>query len=99
MLPPELAAPTSTIYGAFDANQMPLLRQIVNERYSATGYGVLNFISTSAGGIMVYAGGRLMDAKIDLARLFQGAGVALFIAGLLLLAIKLPKQTSVEVNH
>jgi MFS family permease len=78
--------------GAFDANQMPLLREIVDERYSATGYGVLNLIGTMAGGIMVYVGGRLMDAQIDLALLFQGAGAALFVAGALLLAIRIPKS-------
>ena len=74
--------------GAFDTNQMPLLREIVGERYSATGYGMLNFVSTTAGGIMVYIGGKLIDAHINLAWLFQGAGAALFVAGLLFLLIR-----------
>lgn len=82
--------------GAFDANQMPLLRQIVGERFSATGYGILNLIGTTAGGIMVYAGGKLMDAHIELSRLFQGAGMALFIAGLLLFIIRIPRHASTE---
>ncbi|HEX4792336.1 MAG TPA: MFS transporter, partial [Humisphaera sp.] len=75
--------------GAFDANHMPLLREIVDERYSASGYGLLNFVSTAAGGIMVYAGGALRDAQVPLGAIFQVAGVALFIAGMLLLVIRL----------
>jgi MFS family permease len=73
--------------GAFDTNQMPLLREIVGERFSATGYGMLNFVSTTAGGIMVYVGGRLIDAHINLSKLFQAAGAALFVAGLFLALI------------
>ena len=76
--------------GAFDSNQMPLLRELIDERFSATGYGLLNLISTTAGGIMVYAGGALMDAHVDLARIFQTAGAGLFAAALLLLAIPFP---------
>ena len=73
---------------------MPLLREIVDERYSATGYGMLNFISTTAGGIMVYAGGRLIDAHIDVARIFQTAGAALTFGGLLLPLIRVPRPRS-----
>lgn len=74
--------------GFFDANQMPVLRQLIDERYSATGYGFLNFISCAAGGVMIYVGGRLKDAQVDLSRIFQFAAVSLVILGLLLLAIK-----------
>jgi MFS family permease len=70
--------------GAIDANQMPLLRQVIDERYSALGYGLLNFASTTAGGIMVYAGGAMLDAHVDLARIFQAAGAGLFVGGILL---------------
>jgi len=74
--------------GAFDANHMPLLREIVDERYSASGYGLLNFVSTAAGGLMVYVGGALRDASVPLEVMFQVAGVALFVAGALLLVIR-----------
>src|SRR5262249_14493920 len=80
--------------GAFDSNQMPLLRDLADERYSATGYGVLNFISTTAGGAMVYAGGAMLDAQVPLARIFQVAGVLLFFAGLLLAIIRYPSRPS-----
>lgn len=74
--------------GFFDANHMPILRQLVNERYSATGYGVLNFVSCAAGGIMIYAGGMMKDAKADLSVVFQLSAGGLFIVGLMLFFIK-----------
>jgi MFS family permease len=79
--------------GAFDANQMPLLREIIDERYSATGYGILNLVSTVAGGLMVYAGGAMVDAQLDLARVFQAAGAGAVLAGVLLLLIHVPKRS------
>jgi MFS family permease len=81
--------------GAFDSNQMPLLRQLIDERFSATGYGLLNLIGTTAGGIMVYIGGALMDAQVDLARVFQVAGGALIVASLLLFAIPFPRSSRI----
>lgn len=75
--------------GAFDANQMPLLRQIAPEEFSATGYGFLNLIGTATGGAMVYASGALLDAKIPLTVIFQACGVALTVGGGLLILIKL----------
>ncbi|HZZ41648.1 MAG TPA: MFS transporter [Tepidisphaeraceae bacterium] len=73
--------------GAFDANQMPLLREIVPERYSATGYGFLNLISTAVGGVMIYVGGALLDAHVELNTIFQFAGVALLLAGVFLFLV------------
>jgi MFS family permease len=73
--------------GSFDANQMPILRELAGPRTSATGYGLLNFVSTATGGIMVFAGGAMKDARLDLAYVFQACGVGLvFVAGLLLAA-------------
>jgi MFS transporter, Spinster family, sphingosine-1-phosphate transporter len=74
--------------GFFDANHMPILRQLVNERYSATGYGVLNFVSCAAGGIMIYVGGMMKDAKVDLSVVFQFSALGLFIVGVMLFFIK-----------
>jgi MFS family permease len=72
----------------FDANHMPILRYIADERYSATGYGFLNFISCTTGGIMIFVGGWLKDAHIDLSRVFQFSAVGLLAVGLLLFAMK-----------
>jgi MFS family permease len=80
--------------GFFDANHMPILRQLADERYSATGYGVLNFISCAAGGAMIYASGLLKDAQIDLSVVFKFSAVGLFIVGLMLFAIK-PRRSTI----
>jgi hypothetical protein len=64
----------------------------VNERYSATGYGFLNFVSCAAGGLMIYAGGAMKDANIDLSKVFQFSAVGLLIVGLMLFAVK-PRAT------
>ncbi len=74
--------------GFFDANHMPAARQLVGERYSATGYGFLNFISCASGGLMIYLGGRLKDAGVDLSRIFQVSAGGLFLVGLLFFALK-----------
>jgi sugar phosphate permease len=79
--------------GFLDANLMPALRAIGDQRYSATGYGVLNFVSVMMGGAMIYAGGWLKDAQVDLARIFQASAAGLLVVGLLLFAVK-PSRAS-----
>jgi MFS family permease len=74
--------------GFYDANLMPILRQVVDERYSATGYGIFNCTSCFAGGIMTLLGGVMRDQHMDLALVFQGTAGGVFIAGLLLLAVR-----------
>ncbi len=74
--------------GFFDANHMPILRHIAPQRYSATGFGFLNFISCLTGGVMIFVGGWLKDAHVDLSRVFQVSAVGLLLVGLLLFALK-----------
>jgi len=58
-----------------DANMMPILTLVSDKRYRATGYGVLNLCARVVGGITIYAGGALRDAKIDVSNVFHfGAG-------------------------
>jgi len=83
--------------GSIDANQMPLVRQILPAHLSATAYGLLNLISTTAGGVMVYVGGGMLDAHIDLSRIFQCAGVGLVFGGLILAVIR-PRQTGIPIR-
>ncbi|NQD70193.1 MFS transporter [Sphingobacterium shayense] len=75
--------------GANDANLMPLLAQVINPRYIATGYGFLNFLSTIVGGLMVYLGGALKDANVNLSITFQVIAVLLLLATLSLRFIKI----------
>ncbi len=77
--------------GFSDANLMPILRQIVDSRYIATGYGFLNFLSTIVGGLMVYVGGWLKDAQVDLSIVYEISAVLMLLATLLLFAVRLRK--------
>ncbi len=68
-----------------DANLMPILCTVADDRYRATGYGVLNLFACVVGGLGIYAGGVLRDAHIDVRILFQiAAGGMVVCAGLLL---------------
>ncbi|WP_129714715.1 MFS transporter [Pedobacter sp. SYP-B3415] len=78
--------------GFNDANLMPILRQVADGRYVATGYGFLNFLSTIIGGLMVYVGGALKDAQIDLSVIYQVSAVAMLLATLSLFAVKIKKS-------
>ncbi|MDX9773028.1 MAG: MFS transporter [Bacteroidales bacterium] len=74
-----------------DSNMMPMLCLVVDPRYRATGYGVLNFFGTIIGGVGLYMGGVLRDAHIDLSIMFRIAAVAMIICGALLFSIR-PKK-------
>jgi MFS transporter, Spinster family, sphingosine-1-phosphate transporter len=79
--------------GFHDSNFMPIISQVVDEKYRATGYGMMSFFSVIAGGIMIYIGGALKDANISLALIFQVSAVGVLLSGLILLALKLKKET------
>ncbi|MEH6305800.1 MFS transporter [Olivibacter sp. CPCC 100613] len=79
--------------GFNDANLMPILRQVADDRYIATGYGFLNFLSTIIGGLMVYVGGALKDAQVDLSIIYQASAVLLLVASWTLFAIKIKKDS------
>jgi len=65
---------------------MPILCQIVPPRQRATGYGVMNLVSTSCGGLADWGFGVLRDAHVPLNIIFGiFAGVALFSVVLVLL--------------
>lgn len=63
--------------GALDANLMPILRSKIDERFAATGYGMLNLTSVAAGAGAGILGGLLLELGISL-------GYALAMGGLLL---------------
>lgn len=78
--------------GINDSNLMPVLRQVSDNRYIATSYGLLNFVSTIIGGMMVYVGGALKDAQVDLSIVYQVSAVLMLIATWSLFAIKIKKD-------
>ncbi len=71
-----------------DANLMPILCQVSDPRYRATGYGVLNMFNMLAGGVTVYAGGALRDSHFNLGILYQIAAAVLLACGVVLLLVK-----------
>lgn len=79
--------------GFNDSNLMPILRQVADGRYIATGYGMLNFLSTIVGGLMVYVGGALKDAQVDLSIIYQVAAVIMLLATWSLFAVKIKNNS------
>lgn len=67
-----------------DANMMPILTLLIDKKYLATGYGILNFIACLVGGLSLYAGGAMRDMDINIGQLFKISSVLmLFIAFIL----------------
>jgi predicted MFS family arabinose efflux permease len=79
--------------GCHDANFMPIICQVVDKQYRATGYGLMSFFSVNAGGLMIYIGGALKDANISLSVVYQISAVGVLLSGLILLALRLKKDT------
>jgi MFS family permease len=74
-----------------DTNLMPVLCLVADPRYRATGYGVLNLISTVLGGIGLYVAGAMRDMHIDLSVAFKFASLLLLICAVLFYLVK-PKM-------
>ncbi len=73
-------------WGVFDANNMPILAQIVRPELRATGYGVMNLVSISCGGFADWGFGALRDARVPLDLIFGAfAGTAVLSVVLVLL--------------
>ncbi|MFC5411493.1 MFS transporter [Larkinella bovis] len=71
-----------------DANMMPILTLIIDKKYLATGYGILNFISCLIGGLSLYAGGVIRDMNIDISILFKISSGIMIMALFLLWRLK-----------
>ncbi|HVZ04479.1 MFS transporter [Hyphomicrobium sp.] len=74
--------------GFLDSNLMPAACTVTDFRHRATAYGLLNFVGTTAGGVMTYVGGMLKEENVPFATTFQVASLLIFIAGLCLFAVK-----------
>lgn len=77
-----------------DSNMMPILCTVTDSRYRATGYGVLNLFSCIVGGLTIYAGGALRDAKVDVSHVFQFAAFSMLICAALLFCIRPAKSAA-----
>ncbi|MCS6867079.1 MAG: MFS transporter [Gemmataceae bacterium] len=78
--------------GFLDANLMPAVCTVADVRHRATGYGLMNFVGTSAGGLMTYVGGRMKDAHIPFTDMFPFVAAMIFVAGMLLFAVRPTRQ-------
>jgi predicted MFS family arabinose efflux permease len=78
-----------------NANMMPILCQIADARYRATGYGILNLCSCIVGGVTIYLGGALRDANIPVTVVFNASVfITLICCGLLYLIKPAPARPS-----
>lgn len=73
-------------WGLFDGNNMPILCQIVRPELRATGYGIMNLVSISCGGLADWGFGEMRDRQVPLHLIFGlFAACAAFSAVLVLL--------------
>lgn len=88
-------------WGFFDTNNMPILCQIARPQVRATGYGLMNLVSISCGGIADWGFGHLRDLRIPLLAIFGiFAGVAaLSVVLVLLIRPRYTDATPVPVRH
>jgi MFS transporter, Spinster family, sphingosine-1-phosphate transporter len=86
-------------WGFFDCNNMPILCQITRPEVRATGYGMLNLVSISCGGLGDWAFGRLRDLGVGLNLIFGAfAGVAL-LSVFIVLMIRPEPNASAEASR
>ena len=81
-------------WGLFDTNNMPILCQIARPHLRATGYGIMNMVSISCGGLADWGFGMLRDAQVPLMSIFGIFGSVAFCSTALVLLIR--PQTEVS---
>jgi MFS transporter, Spinster family, sphingosine-1-phosphate transporter len=75
-------------YGFFDCNNMPILCQVVRPRLRATGYGVMNLVSISCGGLADWGFGALRDRRVPLHVIFGLFAAVALLSIVLVLMIR-----------
>ena len=75
-------------WGFFDCNNMPILCQVVRPTQRATGYGVMNLVSISAGGFADWGFGALRDAQVPIDAIFGVFSGAAVVSVVLVLLIR-----------
>ncbi len=73
-------------WGFFDCNNMPILCQIARPELRATGYGIMNLVSISCGGVADWGFGVLQDRNVPLNQIF---GAFALVAGLSIVVVLL----------
>ena len=75
-------------WGFFDCNNMPILCQIARPELRSTGYGIMNLVSISAGGLADWGFGIMRDHNLPLFLIFGTFASAALISVVLVLLIK-----------
>jgi MFS transporter, Spinster family, sphingosine-1-phosphate transporter len=82
-------------WGFFDCNNMPILCQIVGQELRATGYGVMNLVSISCGGLADWGFGTLRDRRVPLNVIF-GAFASTAILSIALVLLIRPRKELID---
>lgn len=75
-------------WGFFDCNNMPILCQITRPELRATGYGIMNLVSISCGGLADWGFGILRDRQVPLFGIFGIFASAAVLSVVLVLLIQ-----------
>jgi MFS family permease len=75
-------------WGSFDCNNMPILSQIVRPELRATGYGIMNLVSISCGGLADWGFGVLRDRQVPLNVIFGAFASTALLSVVLVLLIR-----------
>jgi MFS transporter, Spinster family, sphingosine-1-phosphate transporter len=79
-------------WGCFDANNMPILAQVVRPGLRATGYGLMNLVSIGVGGFADVGFGVLRDLRVPLFGIFGVFASTALLSVVLVLLIR-PRDT------
>ena len=71
-----------------DTNLMPIICLIIDNRFRATAYGILNMFATIVGGLGIYAAGALRDNNIPLDIIYRTASITMLVCVGILFLIK-----------
>jgi len=77
---------------------MPILCQIVRPELRATGYGVMNLVSISCGGLADWGFGAMRDRHVPLNIIF-GSFAGLAIISIVLILLIQPSKELIEREH
>lgn len=83
-------------WGFFDGNNMPILSQIVRPELRATGYGIMNFVSISCGGLADWGFGVLRDRQVPLQVIFGVFAAAALLSVVFVLLIQPRNELSLQ---
>jgi len=75
-------------WGFFDSNNMPILCQVVRPELRATGYGIMNLVSISCGGVADWGFGILRDRHVPIFGIFAVFASAAIVSIVLVLLIR-----------